>query len=96
MYRAVVPPYLSSIELWEGLWEGPDLSGLIPTVTVFLDLLRMVRLVTWAGDTMVGTLMGRCREAVGTAGMKEPGVSECVSRNENIVRHTCFATNHFD
>ena len=52
--------------LLSGLREGPGLSGDTP-IPVLLDLLREVRGLGCAGDTIVGTLMGRCCKAVGPA-----------------------------
>ena len=43
--------------LCRGLREDPGLSG--DTPTGLLDLFRVARLVDTAGDTIVGTLMGR-------------------------------------
>ena len=48
--------------LCRGLRRGPGFSG--DTPTVLLDLFRVVRPVGCAGDTMVGTLMGRWMDVV--------------------------------
>lgn len=52
--------WLPHPSLCRGLREGPGLSGDTPAAAILLDLLRGVRLEGCAGDTIVGTLMGRC------------------------------------
>ena len=76
-----------------GLRDGPGLSGESPTPALLLALWRALRAVDCAGDTIVGTLMGRCRKALGP-GEKErererwKPLTEHVSQTEEVTRES--------